>query len=369
MITALKPHILLLFASFLIGIFLAFKNYYCENIFIFTGLAGYLVSFLTSFLAFLGNREFFEKIAKFFYSLALFFLNIFLFNNLATLFLVLSRVYLANIMFLPSTFFLAFWFFSNIAFLFYYKKQKNFILLTASTISFILLHTFMLFSAKNKINIFYESFSDIFLFLYTGMFCFSFISLFLSGIIGILFLVQERAFKTKKIKASSKFFPSLENLDTLNHFTAIVGFPMYAIGFIASLFWTYGNADVSLHNNIREIIFLIIFLVYAFFLHTRTEHNEKRDKTRLALIGFPIYTVAFIGSLLWTYGTSEALFFDTLRQIIYLIIFIGYALLFHIRTEHELKGKKPALLVLVLCLISIISFIIIHYGFNSFSFF
>ncbi len=113
---------------------------------------------------------------------------------------------------------------------------------------------------------------------------------------GVMYLVQERQLKAKRIGAITKRLPSLKVLDDLNYQSLTYGFPLLTLGIITGAIWAeyawgrYWNWDP------KETWSLITWLLYAALLHQRlTVGWRGRKAAIMAIVGFLAVLFTFLG--------------------------------------------------------------------------
>lgn len=119
----------------------------------------------------------------------------------------------------------------------------------------------------------------------------------LSFSISLVYLFQERKIKRKEFKSAMTLpFPSLETLDRLNHRCTLVGFPFMTAGLIAG----FGSAQFFWKSfwtgDPKEILSLITWLVYAVLFHQRLALGWRGKKASvMSICGFVAVLATFIG--------------------------------------------------------------------------
>jgi cytochrome c-type biogenesis protein CcsB len=136
---------------------------------------------------------------------------------------------------------------------------------------------------------FWHPFHIVFAFLGNAIFALAFCC-------GVMYLVQERQLKAKKIGAITQRLPSLKVLDDLNYQSLTYGFPLLTLGIITGAIWAeyawgrYWNWDP------KETWSLITWLLYAALLHQRlTVGWRGRKAAIMAIIGFLAVLFTFLG--------------------------------------------------------------------------
>jgi cytochrome c-type biogenesis protein CcsB len=114
---------------------------------------------------------------------------------------------------------------------------------------------------------------------------------------GIMYLIQEKQLKSKRMGAITKRLPSLKVLDDLNYQSLTFGFPLLTLGIITGAIWAeyawgrYWNWDP------KETWSLITWFLYAALLHQRlTVGWRGRKAAIMAIIGFMAVLFTFLGA-------------------------------------------------------------------------
>ena len=125
---------------------------------------------------------------------------------------------------------------------------------------------------------------------------------------GIMFVMQNRMLKHKKLSKMSRLLPSLSDLDRINHICLLWGFPILSVGIIAGAVFAELNWKSGWLTDPKVIWTFAGWIIYGFLLHQRLAIGWKGY--RMALIS----GAAFI-LLLLSYG-SVRLFFSTLHNFV-----------------------------------------------------
>jgi cytochrome c-type biogenesis protein CcsB len=117
---------------------------------------------------------------------------------------------------------------------------------------------------------------------------------------GIMYLVQERQIKKKKLGTVYSRLPSLATLDSINHYSLIWGFCFLTIGMITGAIYAQYALGSYWRWDPKEIWSLITWLFYAALLHERLAVGWRGRRTAImAIIGFVVLSFTFIGASLW----------------------------------------------------------------------
>jgi cytochrome c-type biogenesis protein CcsB len=121
-------------------------------------------------------------------------------------------------------------------------------------------------------------------------------SLALACGVGILYLLQENAIKTKYRGFFFKRLPSLDLLDTTGHAAVVFGFTMLTIGLITGIVYAKSVWSHFWSWDPKEVWAAITWIYYAILLHERLAVGFRGRKAAImAIIGFGVLTFTFIG--------------------------------------------------------------------------
>lgn len=129
-----------------------------------------------------------------------------------------------------------------------------------------------------------------------GMFAVTFVA-------GIMYLVQERQIKKKRLGTVYSRLPSLATLDSINHHSLIWGFSFLTVGMITGAIYAQYALGSYWRWDPKEIWSLITWLFYAALLHERLAVGWRGRRTAImAIIGFAVLGFTFVGASLWLSG-------------------------------------------------------------------
>lgn len=130
-----------------------------------------------------------------------------------------------------------------------------------------------------------------------------FAALTLNFLGGIFYLVQERQIKTKRFGFFYHRLPSLSQLDTLNYWCLSIGFPLLTCGMITGSLYAQHTLGRLWSWDPKEVLTLLAWLIYAVLLHERLAVGWRgRRAAWLAICGFLVLAVTFVGADLWISG-------------------------------------------------------------------
>ncbi|WP_170920524.1 c-type cytochrome biogenesis protein CcsB [Desulfacinum hydrothermale] len=112
----------------------------------------------------------------------------------------------------------------------------------------------------------------------------------------IMYLLQERSIKQKRLGNLHSRLPSLERLDRINHICLLVGFPLMTVGLLTGFFYASTVWKSPWNWDPKEIFALLTWLIYAVLLHERLAVGWRgRRAAWLAIFGFSAVLVTFLG--------------------------------------------------------------------------
>ncbi len=116
----------------------------------------------------------------------------------------------------------------------------------------------------------------------------------------IMYLLQERQIKRKTHGSFYKRLPSLETLDSINHYSLIYGFPFLTAGMITGAIYAQYVLGSYWRWDPKEIWSLITWLSYAVLLHERLAVGWRgRRAAVMSIVCFLILIFTFIGGSMW----------------------------------------------------------------------
>lgn len=116
----------------------------------------------------------------------------------------------------------------------------------------------------------------------------------------IMYLIQERQIKTKNRGTFFSRLPSLETLDSINHYSLIYGFPFLTLGMITGAVYAQYALGSYWRWDPKEVWSLITWLSYAILLHERLAVGWRgRRAALMSIICFLILIFTFIGGSMW----------------------------------------------------------------------
>lgn len=130
-------------------------------------------------------------------------------------------------------------------------------------------------------------------FMGNGMFAVAFVA-------AVMYLLQERQIKQKRLGSFYSRLPSLATLDAVNHYSLIYGFPLLTLGMITGAVYAQYALGSYWRWDPKEVWSLITWLFYATLLHERlTVGWRGRRAAIMSIFAFILLLFTFIGANLW----------------------------------------------------------------------
>jgi cytochrome c-type biogenesis protein CcsB len=117
-----------------------------------------------------------------------------------------------------------------------------------------------------------------------------------AGMVGIMYLLQERMLKSKKFSGLFYRLPSLDVLDSINYKCLTFGFPLMTMGIISGAIWANSAWGGYWRWDPKETWALITWFLYAALLHGRLTIGWRGRRAAIfAIIGFLCLLFTFFG--------------------------------------------------------------------------
>jgi cytochrome c-type biogenesis protein CcsB len=118
----------------------------------------------------------------------------------------------------------------------------------------------------------------------------------IASLAGVMYLLQERQIKSKRLGRLYHRLPALEVLDALNYKGLILGFPLLTLGLLSGSIFAQYTLGTFWRWDPKEVWSLITWLLYAALLHGRLASGWRgRRSALISIIGFLILIFSFLG--------------------------------------------------------------------------
>ncbi len=175
------------------------------------------------------------------------------------------------------------WCFLFIYFILFWKFKTSFLALTISPIS-ILVYLSSFTINTNALPYPYKM-RLLWFFLHVGSLFFSISLMAMAFGAGILYVYLDKQLKDK-VKPSNfrKKIPSLMAIDNINRWAVLLGFPLFTVGVFSGFMWAGFTWGKFFSGDPKEIISIIIWLLFAYLFHQRFAIGWKGKKTAVLAI-------------------------------------------------------------------------------------
>jgi len=125
----------------------------------------------------------------------------------------------------------------------------------------------------------------------------------LVALAGILYLLQDYQIKKRRFGALTRLLPPLKDLDRINHYGLLLGFPILTFGLLAGSTWA-GEAWGSHWQWDPKLIWALLFwLCFAFVLHQRLAIGWSGHKAALLSIVFVVILLVSLAVITLSFPT------------------------------------------------------------------
>lgn len=118
----------------------------------------------------------------------------------------------------------------------------------------------------------------------------------LAAVVGVMYLIQERQLKRKKLGSLFHRLPNIDVLDEIGYRCLTIGFPLLTFGIITGAAWANTAWGTYWSWDVKETWSLINWFLYAALLHGRLTIGWRGRKAAVwAIIGFLSVLFTFLG--------------------------------------------------------------------------
>lgn len=133
--------------------------------------------------------------------------------------------------------------------------------------------------------------------IHVSLVIFSYAAFAVTFVCGLMYLIQERELKTKRFGAAFDRLPALNTCDEIGNRSATVGFVLLTLGIVTGIFWNNQRDGRFWHNDPKEVMALVTWIVYLFLIHYRlTAGWRGRRVAWMSVAGFAIVMLTWLGA-------------------------------------------------------------------------
>ena len=133
------------------------------------------------------------------------------------------------------------------------------------------------------------------IYIHTPLVFLGYAALFIAFAAAIMYLIQERALKSKHSTRFYNWLPSLEICDDLSYKSLAIGFPLITLGIIAGALWAQAVWGVWARDA-KVLFSFITWFVYMLLIFYRVSGWRGRKAAYLSIVGFIGVLVTFLGA-------------------------------------------------------------------------
>lgn len=118
----------------------------------------------------------------------------------------------------------------------------------------------------------------------------------LAAVVGVMYLIQERQLKRKKLTSLFHRLPNIDVLDEIGYRCLSIGFPLLTFGIITGAAWANTAWGTYWSWDVKETWSLINWFIYAALLHGRLTIGWRGKRAAIwAILGFASVLFTFLG--------------------------------------------------------------------------
>jgi len=194
----------------------------------------------------------------------------------------------------PFYFSLLAWTLIIVYLVFSWRLQMHFLGLTATPLALIL---FSFATTLNSVEVILpESLLSLWFGLHIGTLFLSICLLAMATSSGAVYLYLENKIKAKsKITGLSKDLPSLALFDKVNAWAVNIGFPLFTVGLLSGFLWAHFTRECIFSWNPKELVAIVTWLLFALLFHQRMVNGWRgRKPAKLAIWIFCLSLISML---------------------------------------------------------------------------
>lgn len=187
------------------------------------------------------------------------------------------------------------WFFVLIFFLLWWRLHHDFLAIITAPLALVLFSSSL--AIHTQVLDIPKQFSALWFGLHIGAIFTSLGLIAMAFGSGVAYLYLEQKIKTKaKLPGFSRDLPSLETFDRANHWAVMLGFPLYTISLLAGFLWASLTWKQTISWDPKELISIVIWIVFAVLFHQRMVLGWRgRKPAKTAILLFTLCMISLVG--------------------------------------------------------------------------
>lgn len=187
------------------------------------------------------------------------------------------------------------WIFVLIFFVLWWRLKHDFLSMISAPLALILFSSSL--AIRTQVLAVPKYFSALWFSLHVGAIFISLALLAMAFGAGLAYLYFERKIKTKaKLPGFSQDLPSLETFDRANDWATRIGFPLYTISLLAGFLWASFTWKQAISWDPKELISIVIWFIFALLFHQRLALGWRgRKPAKTAIVLFVLSLISLVG--------------------------------------------------------------------------
>jgi ABC-type transport system involved in cytochrome c biogenesis permease subunit len=187
------------------------------------------------------------------------------------------------------------WFFVLIFYVLWWRLKHDFLAMITAPLALVLFSSSL--AVRTQVLAVPEHFSALWFSLHVGTIFISLALIVMAFGAGLAYLYLERKIKTKaKLPGFSKDLPSLETFDRANDWAVRIGFPLYTLSVLSGFLWASFTWKRVISWDPKELITILIWGIFALLFHQRLVLGWRgRKPAKTAIILFVLSLVSLVG--------------------------------------------------------------------------
>lgn len=187
------------------------------------------------------------------------------------------------------------WFFVLIFYILWWRLRHDFLAMITAPLALVLFSSSL--AVRTQVLAVPEHFSALWFSLHVGTIFISLALIAMAFGAGLAYLYLERKIKTKaKLPGFSKDLPSLETFDRANDWAVRIGFPLYTLSVLSGFLWASFTWKRVISWDPKELITIVIWVIFALLFHQRLVLGWRgRKPAKTAIILFVLSLVSLVG--------------------------------------------------------------------------
>jgi ABC-type transport system involved in cytochrome c biogenesis permease subunit len=187
------------------------------------------------------------------------------------------------------------WFFVLIFFVLWWRLKHDFLSMITAPLALVLFSSSL--AVRTQVLAVPEHFSALWFSLHVGTIFVSLALIAMAFGAGLAYLHLEKIIKTKsRMPGFSKDLPSLETFDRANDWAVRIGFPLYTISILSGFLWASFTWKQVISWDPKELISIVIWTIFALLFHQRVVQGWRgRKPAKTAIVLFVLCMVSLVG--------------------------------------------------------------------------